>query len=114
MQELLGRDARDGCARVLQDVHWSDGSFGYFPSYTLGAMYACQFYAKAREEEGFDALAARGELAPVREWLREKIHAVGSLHPSADALCEAVTGAKLDPSIYVAHLDAKYSKLYGV
>jgi len=115
MRELLGVTPETDALGVLQDVHWSDGSFGYFPSYTLGAMYACQFYAKAREEiEGFDALVARGELAPVREWLREKIHAVGSLHPSADALCEAVTGAKLDPSIYVAHLDAKYSKLYGV
>ena len=115
MRELLCVMPETDALGVLQDVHWSDGSFGYFPSYTLGAMYACQFYAKAREEiEGFDALVARGELAPVREWLREKIHAVGSLHPSADALCEAVTGAKLDPSIYVAHLDAKYSKLYGV
>ena len=50
----------------------------------------------------------------MREWLRAKIHDVGSLHPSADDLCEAVTGAKLDPSVYVKHLDEKYSALYGL
>ena len=100
---------------MLQDVHWSDGSFGYFPSYTLGAMYACQFHAKAKEEiAGFDDLVASGDLTPIREWLRAKIHNVGSLHPSADELCEVVTGAKLDPSIYVKHLNEKYSKLYNV
>jgi carboxypeptidase Taq len=64
--------------------------------------------------DGFDALVAGGDLAPIREWLRTKIHNVGSLHPSADELCEAVTGAKLDPAIYVAHLNKKYSKLYNV
>ena len=95
-------------------MHWSDGSFGYFPSYTLGAMYACQFHARAREEiEGFDALVENGDLAPIREWLRRKIHAVGSLHPSADELCVAVTGAKLDPEVYVTYLREKYSALYG-
>lgn len=78
-------------------------------------MYACQFHVKAKEEiDGFDALVAKGDLAPIREWLRTKIHNVGSLHPSADELCEAVTGAKLDPSIYVAHLNKKYSQLYNV
>jgi len=115
MKELLGVVPETDTLGVLQDVHWSDGSFGYFPSYTLGAMYACQFHAKAKEEiPGFDALVAAGDLAPIREWLRGKIHTVGSLHPSADELCEAVTGAALDPSIYVAHLNKKYSKLYNV
>ena len=115
MRELLGVVPEADQKGVLQDVHWSDGSFGYFPSYTLGAMYACQFHAKAREEiEGFDASIERGEFSEVREWLRAKIHDVGSLHPSADDLCEAVTGAKLDPSVYVKHLDEKYSALYGL
>ena len=115
MGELLGVVPETDTLGVLQDVHWSDGSFGYFPSYTLGAMYACQFHAKAKEEiVGFDELVAAGNLEPVREWLRDKIHNVGSLYPSADELCEAVTGAKLDPSIYVAHLNKKYSKLYNV
>ena len=65
-----------------------------------------RFYAE-EEIDGFDALVAAGDLAPIREWLRVKIHNVGSLHPSADELCHAVTGAKLDPSIYVAHLNQK-------
>ena len=114
MRELLGVVPDTDALGVLQDVHWSDGSFGYFPSYTLGAMYACQFHARAREEiEGFDALVENGDLAPIREWLRRKIHAVGSLHPSADELCVAVTGAKLDPEVYVTYLREKYSALYG-
>lgn len=75
---LVGVTPETDALGVLQDVHWSDGSFGYFPSYTLGAMYACQFHAKAKEEiDGFDHLVARGDLAPVREWLRAKIHNVG-------------------------------------
>ena len=115
MRELLGVVPETDTLGVLQDVHWSDGSFGYFPSYTLGAMYACQFHAKAREEiDGFDELVAAGKFTPIRDWLREKIHNVGSLYPSADELCEAVTGAPLDPSIYVEHLNKKYSALYGV
>ena len=115
MEELLGVVPETDTLGVLQDVHWSDGSFGYFPSYTLGAMYACQFYAKAREEiDGFDDLVAAGKFTPIRDWLREKIHNVGSLYPSADELCEAVTGAPLDPGIYVEHLNKKYSALYGV
>ena len=78
MEELLGVVPETDTLGVLQDVHWSDGSFGYFPSYTLGAMYACQFYAKAKEEiDGFDDLVAAGQFTPIRDWLREKIHNVG-------------------------------------
>ena len=109
MEELLGVVPETDTLGVLQDVHWSDGSFGYFPSYTLGAMYACQFYAKAKEEiDGFDDLVAAGKFTPIRDWLREKIHNVGSLYHSADELCEAVTSAPLDPGIYVEHLNKKY------
>ena len=61
-----------------------------------------------------DDLVAAGKFTPIRDWLREKIHNVGSLYPSADELCEAVTSAPLDPGIYVEHLNKKYSALYGV
>mmetsp|Transcript_13297 Transcript_13297/g.46001 ORF Transcript_13297/g.46001 Transcript_13297/m.46001 type:complete len:562 (+) Transcript_13297:30-1715(+) len=115
MEELLGVVPPNDTLGVLQDVHWSDGSFGYFPSYTLGAMYACQFYQQAREELGdVEGMVAKGDLKPLREWLRAKIHSQGSLHASADELCEAVTGKPLDPQVYVDYLNTKYSALYGV
>jgi carboxypeptidase Taq len=117
MTELLGVTPETDAKGVLQDVHWSDGSFGYFPSYTLGAMYAAQFFRTAREELGeskFDDAIKSGDFSLAREWLRDKIHAVGSVYPSADELCLAVTGSRLDPSVYVAFLEKKYKTLYGL
>lgn len=114
MVELLGVEPPTDALGVLQDVHWSDGSFGYFGSYTLGAMFAAQWHAHMKKEiPDLDALVAAGDFAPIREWLRARIHRVGSLHASADELCEAVTGSKLDPSVYVEYLQAKYARLYG-
>ena len=117
MTELLGTTPETDANGVLQDVHWSDGSFGYFPSYTLGAMYAAQFHQAAREELGenvFDDAIKSGDFSLARNWLREKVHAVGSVFPSADELCVAVTGSRLDPSVYVAFLEKKYKTLYGL
>lgn len=101
---------KEGC---LQDIHWSDGSFGYFPTYTLGAMFACQFYqAAAKEIPDLEGKIAVGDFAPLKAFLAEKIHKVGSLHPSADELCMAVTGDKLKPQVFVDYLTHKYSDLY--
>ena len=71
----------------------------------------------AREELGenvFDDAVKSGDFSLARNWLREKIHAVGSVFPSADELCVAVTGSRLDPSVYVAFLEKKYKTLYGL
>ena len=117
MTELLGVTPDTDARGVLQDVHWSDGSFGYFPSYTLGAMYAAQFHQAAREELGeaaFDDAVRSGDFSLARNWLREKVHVVGSVFPSADELCAAVTGSRLDPSVYVSFLEKKYKTLYGL
>jgi len=103
---------KEGC---LQDVHWSDGSFGSFPSYTLGAIFACQFFQHA--ERSIPSLSAdmrEGNFDKLRAWLKDNIHSKGSLYPSADELCEAVTGSKLDPTIYLDYLRAKYRRLYGL
>ena len=89
------------------------GLFGYFPTYSLGAMYATQIYqAAARQLPSLDADVAAGRFGALKGWLNEKVHRSGSLHPSGDALMEAVTGAPLDPSIFLAYLRAKYAPLY--
>jgi len=103
---------KEGC---LQDVHWASLAFGYFPSYTLGAMYACQFFQHAEKSiPNLREEIAGGNFMNLRTWLRENIHSKGSLYPSADELCEAVTGKKLDPTIYLDYLRAKYRKLYKI
>ncbi|GAA6755040.1 thermostable carboxypeptidase 1 [Thermus thalpophilus] len=104
------KDYKDG---VMQDVHWSGGLFGYFPTYTLGNLYAAQFFQKA--EAGFGALEpmfARGEFRPFLDWSRAKIHAEGSrFRPRA--LVERVTGEAPSAKPFLAYLERKFAALYG-
>ncbi|MBX3355083.1 MAG: carboxypeptidase M32 [Phycisphaeraceae bacterium] len=104
-------DDRRGC---LQDVHWSMGAIGYFPTYTLGTLYAAQFFDAARRdlpglEEGF----ARGEFAPLLAWLRTHIHSQGRRYLPED-LCKAVTGATLSADPFMRYLEGKLAPLYGL
>jgi carboxypeptidase Taq len=96
---------RDG---VLQDIHWYDGHWGYFPTYTLGALIAAQLFAAARVAlPGLPEAIGRGEFLPLLAWLRQNIHARGSLLPTAD-LVEAVTGAPLGTAAFEQHLRDRY------
>lgn len=109
MMAYLGIDTRgdyqDGC---LQDIHWTDGSFGYFPSYTLGAMYAAQYFAYLRKNNpALDSQIARGELTPIFEWLKEAIWTQGSRWETAELIYRA-TGEPLNPEYFQAHLAARY------
>lgn len=109
MRTLLGIDTRgnykDG---VLQDVHWPEGLFGYFPCYTLGAMYAAQWFAAMRRElPDLDAGIARGDLAPVFNWLRDRIWSQGSRWRT-DELCRRASGQALDPGHFRQHLESRY------
>ena len=105
---LLGTPPPDDARGCLQDIHWYDGAFGYFPSYTLGAMAAAQLMAAARRDvAGIDAALARGELTPLLGWLRAKVHSQGSLLGFNDLL-RAATGKPLDPKDFEAHLTARY------
>ena len=109
MQSLLGIDTRgnyrDGC---MQDVHWSAGAFGYFPCYTLGAMYAAQWFATIRKHStDLDARIARGELAPVFDWLRDNIWSQASRWSSTE-LATRATGEALNPLHFRRHLEARY------
>lgn len=98
-----------GC---LQDIHWSGGGIGYFPTYALGNMYAAQFFEQARKDLGdLDAQFAAGEFRPLREWLNEKIHRRGKMY-RANRLVEVVTGSPLSHEPLVRHLHAKFDALY--
>lgn len=88
---------------VLQDMHWSEGMFGYFPTYALGSAYASQLRHAMSRELDVDALAAHGNLAPITAWLRERIHRHGNLYDPRDLLKRA-TGEDFHPEYYVAHL----------
>lgn len=109
MQALLGLDTRgnyrDGC---LQDVHWAEGAFGYFPSYTLGAMYAAQWFAALRRSvPDVDARIAVGELAPVFDWLGTHVWSQASRWET-DELVRRATGTALDPEHFRRHLESRY------
>ncbi|MDQ6609735.1 MAG: carboxypeptidase M32 [Bacteroidota bacterium] len=102
-------DDKHGC---LQDVHWSHGSFGYFPTYSLGSLYAAQFFAKAKEEiPGLQLKIASGNTVPLLKWLREGIHHRGRFFTSEE-LCQTVTGKPLDASFFVDYLLEKYKAIY--
>lgn len=109
MERLLGiRPAHDG-EGCLQDIHWYEGAFGYFPSYTVGALLAAQLMAALRGE-GLDVEAhlERGEIAPIRAWLASRIHAQGSRLPFADLVRNA-TGRPLGFEAFRAHLCRRYA-----
>src|SRR5207302_7023456 len=89
---IVPPDDRDG---ALQDIHWYDGFWGYFPTYTLGALIAAQLFAAARAAlPGLADAIGRGEFAPLLAWLRQTVHAQGSLLSTAE-LVEQATGAPL-------------------
>uniref|UniRef100_A0A7S0WIZ3 Carboxypeptidase n=1 Tax=Pyramimonas obovata TaxID=1411642 RepID=A0A7S0WIZ3_9CHLO len=112
MQSYLGCTPQTAAEGVLQDVHWSVGAIGYFPTYSLGAMYACQIYEAANKELALDEQIAQGSFGSLKEWLNAKVHTTGSLYPSGDLLMEQVTGAPLNPSIFLKYLNDKYRPLY--
>ena len=112
-EKYLGITPPDDVKGILQDVHWSHGSFGYFPTYSLGSFYAAQFFAKAHEDlQGLDAKLAIGEFEPLLHWLRDKIHRYGRRYTSEE-LCEKVTGNKLDTEYFMRYITNKYAAVYG-
>lgn len=107
-REYLGVSSPDDKQGVLQDVHWSHGSFGYFPTYSLGSFYAAQFYEQAQKDNA--ALLQqieRGEYGDLLHWLRLRIHRHGRRYRSEE-LCEQVTGRKLDLDSFMNYLNEKY------
>jgi carboxypeptidase Taq len=113
-QKYLGITPPNDAEGVLQDMHWSGGLIGYFPTYALGNLYAAQFFAQARSELGdLDAMFELGDFLPLRQWLREKIHGQGHRHTASD-LVRLVTGRPLSHEPLMAHLSEKFYTLYGL
>jgi carboxypeptidase Taq len=114
MRSYLGLTPPDHAQGVMQDVHWSGGAIGYFPTYTLGNLHAAQFYAKAQTELGnLDGQLEKGALMPLLEWLRRNIHSQGRRYLPKD-LAKTVTSETLNPRYLIEYLNSKYGELYGV
>jgi carboxypeptidase Taq len=113
-RHYLGIEPPNDTDGVLQDVHWSSGAIGYFPTYTLGNLYASQLFEKAAQELGdLEAMFRRGEFLPLRNWLRTKVHSQGRRYPAAK-LARGITGLPLSHEALLRHLRGKFAPLYGL
>jgi len=113
MSDYLGLRPPDIVVGVLQDVHWSDMTMGYFPTYALGNVVSVQLWEKAEAELGdLDEQFERGDFVPLREWLRENVHRHGRAFTPQDLL-RRITGSAMDPAPYLRYLERKLGELFG-
>jgi carboxypeptidase Taq len=114
MQEYVGITPPDDAHGVLQDIHWSAGLFGYFPTYALGNLVSAQLWEKINKDiRGLDDQIRSGKFDSLLNWLREKIHIHGHKYDPQD-LIQKVTGSKINSAAYVRYLTKKYSDIYGL
>jgi carboxypeptidase Taq len=114
MKAYLGVDVPNDAQGVLQDIHWSGGQFGYFPTYSLGNLIASQIWEKVLEEmpdlyEQFE----QGEYLTLREWLRDHLHCLGRKFTPQETL-KKVVGSSIQVGPYVKYLKAKAADVYGL
>jgi carboxypeptidase Taq len=113
-RKYLGIEPPNDADGVLQDVHWSSGAIGYFPTYSLGNLYAAQLFERAWDELGdLHAAFRRGEFRPLLDWFRKHIHSQGRRYPAAE-LAQRVTGKPLSHDALMRHLRGKFAPLYGL
>ncbi len=111
--EYLGIAIPDDNRGVLQDIHWAHGSFGYFPTYSLGSFYAAQFFAAAeRALPDLEDQIRQGRFAPLLEWLRASIHRHGRIHDPGE-LCRRVTGEELNFDYFLEYARKKFGAIYA-
>jgi carboxypeptidase Taq len=114
MKNLLGLEPETDAQGVLQDVHWSMGAFGYFPSYALGNLYALHFWKKLRQDlPDIEKAIARGDFRDLHVWLEEKIYAWGHRPDPAELLMK-ITGERLSVIPFLEYIESKYTELYGL
>ncbi|ADJ16075.1 Carboxypeptidase Taq [Halalkalicoccus jeotgali B3] len=114
MEEYLGVKPETDAEGCLQDIHWSHGSFGYFPTYSLGSVLAAQLYANADEDiEDLDGKIRAGEFDPLRDWLVENVHRHGARYTTPE-LIERATGESFTADHFLEYVTEKYGELYGI
>lgn len=114
IKEYMGLDVPNDSQGVLQDIHWSHGSIGYFPTYSLGSFYAAQLMHFAREAKpGIDAEFAKGDFSTLKSWLSEQIHHKGRLF-NAEDLCRQATGEPLNVKYFIDYAWEKFGRVYGI
>ena len=114
MQEYLQITPADDAEGILQDMHWSDGSFGYFPSYLLGSIYDGMYLDRLEEELGsVDALLAEGRISEITKWLNEKIHQYGSTRSPKEVI-RYVCGKEVSAEPLIRYFKEKYTKGYNL
>lgn len=113
MKEFLGLNPPDDALGVLQDIHWSGGMIGYFPTYALGNLYAAQlFQALRREVSDWKQQLEQGHFETILDWLRRNVHKHGGIYP-AQELCSRITGETLNPRHLLDHFEEKFGRIYG-
>jgi carboxypeptidase Taq len=111
-REYLGVEVPDDKQGVLQDIHWSQGLVGYFPTYSLGSFYAAQFFKQAMVEiPNLILEIEKGNMSSLLQWLREKIHRHGRRYTSEE-LCEQITGEGLNLKYFMEYAEGKYRDIY--
>ena len=111
-KEYLNYDVANDKEGVLQDVHWSHGSFGYFPTYSIGSFYAAQFFEKAMDDlPALKSDIRTGNMGNLKKWLNQNIHIHGRQFRAGE-LCEQVTGEKLNLEYFMNYVRNKYAGLY--
>jgi carboxypeptidase Taq len=114
MKDYLGIEPADDATGVLQDVHWAGGMFGYFPSYSLGNIYAAQFrHTLAKEMPDYMERVRQGDMMAIKGWLNDKIHQYGRLLTPRE-IVQKVTGEDINSKYLVDYLHEKYDALYGL
>ena len=108
-EEYLGVRPQNDAEGILQDIHWSQGSFGYFPSYALGSAFGAQIYFHMKKEMDLDRLLREGRLDVIRAYVREHIHQYGKLKTSRELLKET-TGEDFSAKYYIQYLTDKYGR----
>jgi carboxypeptidase Taq len=111
-KDYLGLEVPNDAKGVLQDIHWSHGSFGYFPTYSVGSFYAAQFYSAASKViPDLELKISKGDYQELLLWLRKNIHQYGRKY-TADELCKMATGEELNFSYFMDYVHQKYSGIY--
>ena len=112
-KEYFGLDVTKDSEGILQDVHWSQGSFGYFPTYALGSAYGAQFLNAMKKDLDYEKEISKDNLKAINEWLKEHIHKYGaSKYPKE--IIKIATGEDFNPNYYVDYLINKYKKIYDI